>query len=129
MPYKNKIVILGHLGKDAEHRMANNSDTEVTKFSVATSHGTKDNKQTVWHSVVAFNLPDWIKHALVKGVTVLVEGRQENNSYEKDGKKYYYNQIIADNYNGVIVFGNNTEQQEQQESPDNQDDQQDDLPF
>lgn len=76
---KNKIQIIGHLGKDPESRFTPTGQ-KVTNFSVATTHAyTKENekvKETTWFRVETWGklaevCSDWLK----KGSLVEVEGR------------------------------------------------------
>lgn len=77
---KNKIQIIGHLGKDPEERVTP-SGQKVTNFSVAATHSytSKDGekmKETTWFRVetwgkLADACADWLK----KGTLVEVEGR------------------------------------------------------
>ena len=82
----NKITLIGHLGRDPEMRYTPQG-TSVTSFSVATSYGKGDSKQTEW-----FNCSAWEKQAelcnqyLQKGSQVYIEGRIKSREYEVDGK-------------------------------------------
>ncbi len=102
----NKVMLIGNLGQDAEHRFTTNN-TEVTSFSVATTHSYKNREgnwvnETTWHNIVAFGLSDFYKNVLKKGKKVYVEGRISKRDYEnKDGQKVYVTEIIADR-NGII---------------------------
>lgn len=97
----NKAIILGNLGKDPELKYLA-SGVAVCNFSVATSEEWKDgegNKQerTDWHNVVAFRkLAEISGEYLKKGSKVLVEGKIQTRSYEKDGEKRYATEIVAD---------------------------------
>jgi single-strand DNA-binding protein len=99
------MMLIGHLAADPDVRKSE-SDVSVTTFPVATnrdwktSDGTK--KEAVdYHKVVAFRgLADVCSNHLVKGTPVFLEGRLQNNNYEgKDGKKYFYTEIVLDNLN------------------------------
>ncbi|GBD89579.1 single-stranded DNA-binding protein [bacterium BMS3Abin04] len=102
----NKVMLIGNLGQDAEHRFTTNN-TEITSFSVATTYGYKNRdgewvNETTWHNVIAFSLSDFFKNALKKGRKVYIEGRISKRNYEnKDGQKVYVTEIIADR-NGII---------------------------
>ena len=82
----NKITLIGHLGRDPEMRYTPQGQA-VTSFSVATSYGKGDNKQTEWFACSA-----WEKQAelcnqyLQKGSQVYIEGRIKSREYEVDGK-------------------------------------------
>ena len=95
MPYLNQIIIMGHLGKDAETRTASGG-LSVTTFSVATSYGKDNKKKTTWHNVVGFDLPQFVLDGLKKGNLVLVNGRQEHQEYtDKDGNRKFSPQVVA----------------------------------
>lgn len=76
-----RFICLGNLTKDAESRMA--GESEVAKFSVAVN-GYKD-------SVEYFDCEMWkpggVMGYLVRGTQVLVEGEIQTQSWEKDGER------------------------------------------
>ncbi len=95
----NQVVLLGKVGKDAEHKTF--GENTVSEFSLATDNNKKDKdgnwvNNTDWHSVSAWKLTDYVKTNLVKGATVMVQGRIEYQVSEKDGTKKYFTKIIAD---------------------------------
>lgn len=100
--YLNKVFILGNLTRDPELK-AMPSGVNVCNFSVATNRVFKDRngqkqEQTEFHNIVAFGRSaDIIGQYLKKGSSVLVEGRIQTRSWEKDGKKNYRTEVIADN--------------------------------
>lgn len=111
----NKVVLLGHLGRDAETAYTA-SQTAVTKFSVATSRRWKDQQSgewkedTNWTNVVLWKAENLAPY-LTKGKQVYVEGRLQTRSYDdKDGKKVYATEVVAED---VILLGGNGTQQEQ----------------
>jgi single-strand DNA-binding protein len=92
----NKVIIAGRITKDPEKR-ASNSGVSITTFSVATNHKTKDKEQVEFHNVVAFSgTADAIANYMKKGNEILVEGRLQTSSWEKDGVKKYKTEIIAE---------------------------------
>ena len=103
----NKVIVLGHLGKDAETNFTP-SGVAVTKFSVATSRRWKDSQsnewkeETDWHNIVLWRSEN-VANYLTKGKQVYVEGRLQTRSYEdRDGVKRYVTEIVAD---GLILLG------------------------
>lgn len=103
----NKVILLGHLGRDAETRFTP-SGAAVTRFSVATSRSWKDQQtnewkeETNWTNVVVWRQEN-VANYLTKGRQVYVEGRLQTRSYDdKDGKKVYATEVIADD---VILVG------------------------
>ena len=98
----NKVILVGNLGADPEMRYTA-SGTAVCKFSLATSRkftgkdGQKQEK-TEWHRIVAWGkLAEICGQYLSKGKQVMIEGRIEYGSYEKDGVKHYTTDIVAEN--------------------------------
>jgi|TARA_Y100000310_G_scaffold339135_1_gene430875 single-strand DNA-binding protein len=97
----NKAIICGNLGRDPEIKVAN-SGTTICKLAVATAHrrkiGDDWEDQTEWHNVTVFGKQaESCGKFLSKGRQVLVEGRIETDTWEKDGVKKYRTGIIADN--------------------------------
>src|SRR5262249_26137538 len=103
----NKVIVLGHLGKDAETKFTP-SGVAVTKFSVATSRRWKDSQsdewkeETDWHNIVLWRSENLATY-LTKGKQVYVEGRLQTRSYEdRDNVKRYVTEIVVD---AVILLG------------------------
>ncbi|MBN2680203.1 MAG: single-stranded DNA-binding protein [Acidithiobacillaceae bacterium] len=98
----NKVILLGHLGRDPEMRYQP-SGAAIANFSLATSETYKDrdgNKQerTEWHRVVFFNRTAEIAgEYLRKGSMAYVEGRLQTRKWtDKDGQERYTTEIIGD---------------------------------
>ena len=103
----NKVILIGHLGKDAETKFTP-SGVSVTKFSVATNRRWKDQQtgewkeETDWANVVLWRQEN-LANYLTKGKQVYVEGRLQTRSWDdKDGKKQYMTEVVADE---VILLG------------------------
>jgi single-strand DNA-binding protein len=85
----NKVMIIGHLGRDPEMRYTP-SGRPVTTFSVATSRSwnTSDGEkrsETEWFNVVAWgSLAEICKQYLSKGQQVYIEGRLQTRRWEDD---------------------------------------------
>lgn len=99
----NKVILVGHLGKDPEVRYLEGG-TAVANFTLATSESYKDkngNKvdQTEWHNVVVWRgLAQVAEKYLKKGQLVYVEGKLRTRSWDdKEGNKRYTTEIVADN--------------------------------
>lgn len=97
----NKIMLIGHLGKDCETRFTT-GNVSVTNFTLATTYSYKDKSgnwkdETTWHSVVSFSLSDYMKGNLKKGKKFYVEGRLTKRDYtDKDGNKKYFTEVISE---------------------------------
>ncbi len=99
----NKVILVGHLGKDPEVRHLDGGVT-LASFPLATSETyNKDGKkieQTEWHNIVMWRgLADIASKYLQKGKLVYIEGKLRTRSFEdKEGHKKYTTEIIAENF-------------------------------
>ena len=93
----NKIILTGNLTKDPEIRYTNNGACYV-KMGIAVNRPFSKEKE-----VDFFNLTAWQKTAefcgryLQKGSRVLVEGRLQISTYEKNGEKRFSTDVIIEN--------------------------------
>jgi single-strand DNA-binding protein len=96
----NKVILIGHLGKDAETKYTPGGDARTT-FTLATNRRWKDQQsgewkeETDWHNVVLWRGEN-VAPYLLKGTQVYVEGRLQTRSYEdKDGNKKYFTDVVS----------------------------------
>jgi single-strand DNA-binding protein len=97
----NKIMLIGHLGRDPEIRYTPDG-TPVATFSLATSESWTDKngsrqEHTEWHTIVAWKrLADLSKRFLAKGRQVYVEGRIQSREWtDRDGNKRRSTEVVA----------------------------------
>ena len=97
----NKLMIIGHLGRDPEMRYTP-SGKPVTTFSVATSRTWNSadgerHEETEWFNVVAWgSLAEVCNQHLKKGQQVYVEGRLQTRRWEDgDGNKHFTTEVVA----------------------------------
>ena len=99
----NKVILVGHLGKDPETRILEGG-VSVTSFPLATSETyNKDGRkveQTEWHNIVMWRgLADMAAKYLQKGRLVYIEGKLRTRSFEdKEGVKKYTTEVVAENF-------------------------------
>jgi single-strand DNA-binding protein len=98
----NKVILLGHVGKDPDIRTTNGG-TLVANLSIATTDRYKDSQgawqdRTEWHNLAAYArgaeiLRDYVK----KGSKLYIEGKLTTRSWDdKDsGKKVYRTEIVV----------------------------------
>ncbi len=108
----NKVMIIGHLGRDPEMRYTP-SGRPVTTFTVATSRSwnTVDGErhsETEWFNIVAWgNLAEICKQYLTKGQQVYIEGRLQTRRWEdKEGNKHSSVEVVA---NEMMMLGDRRE--------------------
>jgi single-strand DNA-binding protein len=108
----NKVILVGHLGKDPEIRATNNGD-KIANLSVATSESWRDKvsgerkDKTEWHKVVIFNegLAKVAESYLRKGSKVYLEGALQTRKWtDKDGVEKYSTEIVLQKYRGELVL-------------------------
>jgi single-strand DNA-binding protein len=106
----NKVILLGHLGKDAETKFTP-SGISLSKFSLATNRRSKDQQTgewkdiTDWHNIVAWKTEN-VANYLLKGKQIFLEGRIESRSYEdKEGQKKYITEIVCEGINIILLGG------------------------
>lgn len=99
----NKVILVGHLGRDPETRYMPNGDA-VTNLALATSETWKDKatgdkkEQTEWHRVTLYRkLAEVAGQYLKKGSLVYFEGKNQTRKWvDKDGVERYTTEVIAD---------------------------------
>ncbi|MBI2020900.1 single-stranded DNA-binding protein [Candidatus Giovannonibacteria bacterium] len=97
----NKVFLIGNLTRDPELRSLP-SGQPVVNFGIATNRMWKgkdgaQQKQTEFHNIVMFGRLAEIAHQyLKKGAMVMVEGRIQTRSWEKDGQKRNKTEIVAE---------------------------------
>ncbi len=140
----NKVILIGHLGKDPELRYSPNG-VAVCKFSMATTEKRKGadggwEDTTEWHRIVLFGkTAEAAGEYLHKGSQVYIEGKIHYDSYtDKDGVKRYTTDIIGNQMN---FLGGKSDSGSSYEPPFNSgaaanpppqgssNDEEDDLPF
>ena len=149
MPFLNKVMLIGNLGKDPEIRVSPQTGKKAVSFSLATSRRYRDangeqKEDTQWHNIVG-----WGKVAEVfeqlgirKGTSLYVEGELTNRSWtdQASGQKRYATEINMSTFQLLTPRqaqnGGGYGQQAQQQRPayQNEYDQQqaddcEDLPF
>lgn len=142
----NKVILVGHLGKDPEVRHLDGGVT-VASFPLATSETyNKDGKrveQTEWHNIVLWRgLAEVASKYLQKGKLVYIEGKLRTRSFEdKEKVKKYVTEIVAENFTmlgrksdfepgqPVSHAQNNVESKIEDEFTIQPDDENGDLPF
>jgi single-strand DNA-binding protein len=115
----NKVILVGHVGRDPEVRHLD-KDVAVAKFSLATTENSTSPtgervSTTEWHNIVAWrSLSEVAEKYIKKGDKIYVEGKIRTRSYDKDGIKHYMTEIYA---NSIELFGKREGQAEMANQP------------
>lgn len=97
----NQALLVGNVSQEPELRYTP-SGRPVCSFSMATnrsvknSNGSYDNLATFHKVIVWSKLGEWVSKNMSKGDRVVVKGRIDTRSYEKDGQTRYVTEIVAD---------------------------------
>lgn len=99
----NKVLLIGNLTKDPELK-ALDGGVKVGKFTIATSRSWKDKdgqkqEDTQFINCVAFGKQaELIDQYMSRGSQMYIEGRLSTRTYEKDGEKKYFTEVIVENF-------------------------------
>ena len=96
----NSVSLIGRLTRDPEVRYGAASQTAVARFSIAIDRGRDrdgNDRGADYPNIVCFGKTDeLVEKYLGKGRLVGITGRIQTGSYEKDGKKVYTTEVLAD---------------------------------
>lgn len=108
----NKVMLIGHLGRDPETRTMQNGN-KVCNLSIATSekwtdkHSGEKRERTEWHRVVCFNdhLVPVMERYLRKGSKVYIEGKLQTRKWQdQSGQDRYSTEIVMQGFDGKLVM-------------------------
>jgi len=108
----NKVILLGHLGRDPETRTFQNGG-KVCNLRIATSETWKDRnsgerqERTQWHSVAIFadGLVRIAEQYLKKGSKVYIEGQLETRKWQdQSGQDRYSTEVALRPYGSTLVL-------------------------
>lgn len=93
----NRVILIGRLTKDPEIRTSGNYT--IASFSLAVDRKFKreGEAEADFFNCTAFNkTAEFVEKYCFKGMKMVVEGRIQNDNYEKDGVKHYGVKIMVD---------------------------------
>ena len=107
----NKWIGTGRVTREWEIR-ATSSGTTIARNSIAVDSGYGDNKRTDFINLTAFGkTAETLERYGFKGQKMLIEGRIQTGSYEKDGVKHSTTDIIIDRSEFLSFKDNNTSEE------------------
>ena len=97
----NRVFMIGRITKDIETKAA--GSTTLAEFGLAvnhryTSNGEKKEKASFFNCKAFGKTGEIIAKYFQKGSKILIEGRLDQNSWEKDGQKRSSVEIIVDSF-------------------------------
>jgi single-strand DNA-binding protein len=100
----NKVILVGHLGKDPELKYLEGNIARLS-FNLATTEVYNDKagnrtEHTEWHHVILWrNLAENASKLLKKGSQIYVEGKLQTRQWnDRDGAKKNITEIIGENF-------------------------------
>lgn len=91
----NRVILCGRLTRDVEMKQSQ-SGTAYARVGIAVTRPFKKD-ETDFFNVIAFGkTAEFLGKYFEKGSRILIEGRIQTSSYEKDGEKRNYFDIVAE---------------------------------
>ncbi len=108
----NKVILVGHLGRDPEVRYTQDG-RPICNFSMATTEQWRDKnsgekrERTEWHRIVVFGkLAEICGEYLSKGRQVYVEGKLQTRKWQgQDGQDRYTTEVVIDINGNMQMLG------------------------
>lgn len=95
----NKVILMGRLTRDPEVRYAGGDSSAVARYTLAVDRKIKKEggDQADFIQCVAFGKSgEFAEKYFKKGTKVVVEGRIQTGSYEKDGQRIYTTDVVVE---------------------------------
>lgn len=130
----NKVCLVGRLTRDPEIRYTSESQTAVTRFTVAVNRPfRRDGQQEAdFLPVVVFGKPAEVVHKYItKGRLVSVSGRLQSRTWDdQEGQRHYTYEVVADEVGFLDRANGGSASNRDDNDPDFIPvDEEDDLPF
>lgn len=108
MANMNHVILAGNLTADPELTHTPRTGTASVKMTIAVNRRRKRGKETVaFVPLKALGKIADVAHTyLRKGSGLLVEGRLETRSYEKDGQRRYFTEVLVNELQMLPKNGN-----------------------
>lgn len=92
----NRVTLLGRLTRDPEVKKTQN-ELSICNFTVACDRDTKEDQADFINCVAFRQQADFVGQYGHKGDVVAVDGRIQTRNYEdRDGKRVYVTEVVAD---------------------------------
>ena len=126
----NQVMLIGNLGNDPQTRFSE-SGVQINNASLAVSDPFKQADgtwgfKTYWMRLVAFGKSAEKLAMFPKGSRIMVTGKIQTGSYEKDdGSMVYTTDIICKQVQGIVKMSIGASKEEQSDNPEFSED----MPF
>jgi single-strand DNA-binding protein len=108
----NKVILIGHLGRDPEVRRTNAGDA-VVSFSLACTESWRDKAtgerrdRTEWVNIVIFNegIGKVAEQYCKKGSKIYIEGQLQTREFtDKDGNQRKSTEVVLQRFRGELTL-------------------------
>ena len=124
----NRLIIIGNTVRDIEVRTTT-TGTSIARFTLAVSRKNREQGADFINCVAFGKCAELVSQYVKKGQKIAVSGHLQTGSYEKDGKKNYTMDVVADS----VEFLEKKEQKEQRHEEEDEEflpiEDTSDLPF
>lgn len=107
MANMNHVILAGNLTGDPELSHTPNTGTASVRMTIAVNRRRKGKDSVAFVPLKALGKIAEVAHTyLRKGSGLLIEGRLETRSYEKDGERRYFTEILVNELQMLPRSGN-----------------------
>lgn len=93
----NNVILMGRLTRDADIRQSQGQNpATVARYTLAVDRRGKDAGADFINMVSFGKTAEFIEKYVHKGTKIAAKGRIQTGSYEKDGKKIYTTDVVAE---------------------------------
>lgn len=93
----NTVILMGRTTRDADIRQsAGEKPMTIARFNLAVDRRGKDNGTDFINMVAFGKTAEIVEKYVTKGKKIVVRGHIQTGSYEKDGKKIYTTDVVAE---------------------------------
>lgn len=97
----NKVILIGRVGADPDVKYTESGSVIATLRLATNNRRNKDgsDQPPTWHTLKFFGrTAETVGEHVKKGREIAVEGRINNDSYEKDGQTKFFSEVVVDNF-------------------------------
>lgn len=109
----NKVILMGRLTRDPEVRYSQGEEPmAIARYTLAVNRkkDSEGNSEADFISCVAFGKNgEFAEKYLRKGTKIVIEGKIQTGSYEKDGERRYTTDIVVEHHEFAESKGGNSE--------------------
>ena len=97
----NSVQIIGRLTKDIELKYTSKTQTAVATFRLAVDRMKKDDGAVFIRCKAFGKRAEIMEKYISKGDPVAIQGRWEQDAYEKDGVKHIVDYLLVENFDFI----------------------------